>query len=136
MAQMFPHFVDEGGNRDLMREVIEEELKKVMGSFQKDKIPGPDGWPIDFFLDLYDILGKDLLQVIEDSRTSGWIPASFNSTFIALIPKSDNPLTLNDFRPISLCNCVYKIISKVIALRMKSILSKHISDEQFGFLEG
>ena len=57
LAQMFPRFVDEGGNRDLMREVTEEELKKVMGSFQKDKSPGPDGWMIDFFLDLYDILG-------------------------------------------------------------------------------
>ena len=136
LAQMLPGFVDEGGNRDLMREVTEAELKKVMDSFQKDKSLGPDGWSIDFFLDLYDILGKNVLQVIEDSRTSRWIPASFNSTFIALIPKLDNPLTLNDFRPISLCNCVYKIISKVIALRMKSILSEHISDEQFGFLEG
>ena len=61
MAQMFPRFVDEAGSRDLMKEVLEEELKKVMGSFQKDKIPGPDGWMIDFFLDLFDILGKDLL---------------------------------------------------------------------------
>ena len=69
MAQMFPSFVDEEGNRDLMREVTEEELKKVMGSFQKDKSPGPDGWTIDFFLDLFHILGKHLLQVIEDSRS-------------------------------------------------------------------
>ena len=69
MAQMFPRFVDEAGNRDLMKEVSKEELKKVMGSFQKDKSPGPDGWTIDFFLDLFDILGKDLLQVIEDSRS-------------------------------------------------------------------
>ena len=74
--------------------------------------------------------------MIEDSRSSGWIPASFNSTFIALIPKSDNASSLNEFRPISLCNCVYKIISKVIAKRLKVILSAQISDEQFGFLEG
>ena len=89
-----------------------------------------------FFLDLFDILGRDLLQVIEDSRSSGWIPASFNSTFIALIPKFDNATSLNEFRPISLCNCVYKIISKVIAKRLKVILSAQISAEQFGFLEG
>ena len=61
LAQMFPCFVEEEGNRALMREVTEEELKKVMGNFQKDKSPGPDGWTIDFFLDLFDILGKDLL---------------------------------------------------------------------------
>ena len=61
MAQMFPCFVDDAGNRDLMKEVSEEELKEVMGNFQKDKSPGLDGWTIDFFLDLFDILGKDLL---------------------------------------------------------------------------
>ena len=61
LAQMFPRFVDEAGNRDLMMEVLEKELKEVMGSFQKDKSLGLDGWTIDFFLDLFDILGKDLL---------------------------------------------------------------------------
>ena len=136
LAQMFPRFVDEEGNEELLKAVTEEELKVVWGSFQKDKSPGPDGWTIDFFMALFDILGMDLLQVLEESRSSGWIPASFNTTFIALIPKADNAITLNDFRPISLCNCVYKIISKVIAGRLKSILSEHISAEQFGFLEG
>ena len=135
-ALMFPCFVDEGGNIDLMKEVLEEELKEVLGSFQKDKIPGPDGWTIEFFLDLFEILGRDLLQVVEDSRSAGWIPASFNTTFIALIPNSNNATSLNDFRPISLCNCIYNIISKVIAQRLKAILSAQVSAEQFGFLEG
>ena len=49
LSQMFPRFVDEEENGVLMKEVSEEELKEVMGSFQKDKIPGPDGWTIDFF---------------------------------------------------------------------------------------
>ena len=129
MAQMFPSFVDDEGNRELMKEISEEELKEVLRSFQKDKSPGPDRWTIEFFLDLFEFLGNDLLAVAEDSRASGRIPASFNSTFIALIPKSDNALTLNDFRPISLCNCIYKIISKVISRRLKSILSKNISAE-------
>jgi len=136
LAQKFPRFVDEDGNRELMAAISEEELKTVLGSFQKDKSPGPDGWSIEFFLDLFDFLGNDLLAVIEDSRSSGIIPASFNSTFIALIPKSDNALTLNEYRPISLCNCIYKIISKVIARRLKKTLSENISAEQFGFLEG
>jgi len=136
MAQMFPRFVDDEGNMHLMREASEEELKEVLLSFQKDKSPGPDGWSIEFFLELFEILGVDLLKVVEDTRTSGRIPASFNSTFLALIPKSDSPQTLNDFRPISLCNCIYKIVSKFIAKRLKVILSEHITEEQFGFLEG
>jgi len=61
---------------------------------------------------------------------------AYNTTFIALIPKEENPTTFEKFRPISLCNYIYKIISKVIARRLKSVLSKQISREQFGFLEG
>ena len=133
---MFPRFVEEEDNRSLMRPVNEEELKEVLGSFQKDKSPGPDGWSIELFLALYEVLGLDLLQVVEDTRISVRLPASFNSTFIALIPKKDNPVSLSDFRPISLCNCIYKIVSKVIARRLKVTLSEHISAEQFGFLEG
>ena len=65
--------------------------------FQKDKTSGPDGWTIEFFLDLFELLGEDLLRVIEDTRLSGGLLDSFNSTFIALIPKVDNHVTLSDF---------------------------------------
>ena len=61
---------------------------------------------------------------------------TFNSTFIALIPKVDNPKSLHDFRPISLCTCIYKVITKVISRRLKDLLSEHIYGEQFGFLKG
>ena len=81
-------------------------------------------------------MGGDLLKVVEGTRISRRISASFNSTFIALIPKVDNHVSMNDFRPISLCNCIYKVVSKVIARRIEEILSINISEEQFGFLEG
>jgi hypothetical protein len=73
---------------------------------------------------------------VEESRKNGRIHEPFNATFIALIPKLDKPTSFDDFRPISLCNCIYKIISKVISRRLKDILSRHISLEQFGFLKG
>jgi hypothetical protein len=136
MAQYFPRFANDEDNRMLMEKVTDEELKEVIRSFQKDKIPGPDGWTIEFFLGFYDLLGHDLINMVEDIRITGRMPLSLNSTFIALIPKTDNPATLDDFRPISLCNCIYKIVSKIIARRVKRILSDKISSEQFGFLEG
>jgi hypothetical protein len=61
-------------------------------------------------------------------------PLKFN--LHCLIPKSDNPLSLDEFRPISLCNCIYKVVAKVIARRLKDLLSEKVSKEQFGFLEG
>jgi len=90
---------------------------------------------VEFYLAFFDILGEDLLKFIEECRIFGRMHGAINSTFIALIPKSDNPLTLNDVRPISLCNYKYKIISKIIANRLHPILSAHISSEQFAFLQ-
>jgi len=112
LAQFFPRFVEMEDNRSLMAEISEEELKEALFSFQKDIILGSDGWTIEFFQELYDILGPNILKVVEDSQQSGNVLANFNSTFIALIPKSDNPLSLDDFQPISLCNCIYKVISR------------------------
>ena len=98
-----------------MEEVTEEELKVALHSFQKDKSLGPDGWNIELFLGMYDLLSGDLLKVLEDTKLSGRLHVCFDSTFIALIPKVDNPSSLNDFKPIFLSNCVYKVVSKVIA---------------------
>jgi hypothetical protein len=72
-------------------------------------------------------LGNDILKVVEESRKNGHIHDPLNAAFITLIPKSKNPTTFDDFRPISLCNCIYNIISKVISQGLKYILSRHIS---------
>eukprot|EP00253_Pinus_taeda_P031755 PITA_31755 len=69
-------------------------------------------------MNFFDTLGEDILKVVEDCRINGKMYEAFNTTFIALIPKSDNPISFDDFRPISLCNCIYKIIAKIIANRI------------------
>jgi hypothetical protein len=75
-------------------------------------------------------MGPELLEVVEESRLKGKVNGALNATFIALILKSDKPESFAGFRPISLCNLIYKIISKIIASRIKSYLSKGISKEQ------
>jgi hypothetical protein len=62
MSQLFPRFVEEEGNEELMAEVTEAELKEVLQSFQKDKSPGLDGWSIDFFVGLYDFFSSGHTQ--------------------------------------------------------------------------
>ena len=106
-----------------MKEVTNQELLATLHSFQKDKSSSPDGWAIEFYLDFYDLIGKDLLMVVEESRRECFIHAPLNSTFIALTPKKENQGKFEDFTTISLCNCLYKIISKIITKRLKGVLS-------------
>ena len=73
-----------------------------------------------------------LLNKIE---LAGKFSGALNSTFLTLIHKCENPSTFVDFRPISLCNLVYKVISKIAALRLKPLLNRTISAQQFGFLK-
>ena len=73
------------------------------------------------------------MDVIEESRFSGLIPETLNNTFLTLIPKVDRPATFADYRPIALCNLMYKLITKIIAERLNPFLGIHVSAEQFGF---
>eukprot|EP00253_Pinus_taeda_P015484 PITA_15484 len=74
------------------------------------------------------------LQEVETTTNS--LKAGLNATFIALIPKSEDSNTPDKYRPIALCNIIYKIVSKVVALRLKPVLPLIISPEQSGYVEG
>lgn len=74
--------------------------------------------------------------MIEASRMSGNIHPAISSTLIALIPKKDVSVSLQDYRPIALCNTMFKIVTKIIAERLKPILNRYIDKEQHAFLKG
>ena len=100
----FPSSITDEENSNLMKPITLEEILSILNLSKNDKSPGPDGIPVEVYRSLFEMLGLDLLRVIEDSRKSGKIPVVFNSTFIVLIPKSDNPSTFDGYRPISLYN--------------------------------
>lgn len=112
------------------------ELRDILSKFKVEKSPGSDGWTVEFFLHFFDLFEGDLLNMIEESRLKGNISGGLNSTFIALVPKVNKPLTFGDYGPISLYNLCYKIISKIIANRTKPILSRSLSEEQLGSFQG
>lgn len=131
-----PNLVSTEDNYNLNRPVSEEEVKEVINEMHNGKVPGPNGFNIDFFKASWDIVKKDILDVVEDSKISKTILKALNTSFIALIPKQDKAMTLDQFRPIALCNVIYKIISKVIANRLKPILPTLVSEEQTRYVEG
>lgn len=104
--------MNEKENTSLMEKVSKAELHEVLHNFQKNKISGPDEWTVEFFLAFYDLIGKDILQVVEETHKEGHMHAPINSTFISMIPKYDSPISLDEFKPISLCNCIYKVVAK------------------------
>eukprot|EP00253_Pinus_taeda_P015714 PITA_15714 len=136
LTTAIPKTITTDQNWALCREVSLEEVEEAIRSMPNDKAPGPDGLTINFYKACWSIVKQDVWEVVEDSRSSGTILKSLNSTFLALIPKFEEPKTPDKFRPIALCNVIYKIISKVIASRLKMILPGIISEEQSGYMEG
>eukprot|EP00253_Pinus_taeda_P022096 PITA_22096 len=135
IAELVPEIFDEPAYENFIKPVSEEELLAAIKSFKKDKGPGPDGWPIESFMHFYEMFKLDLLRMVEASRMSGNIHSALSSTFIALIPKKQRTDSFQDYRPIALCNTLFKIISKIIAERMKPVLNLFITRDQHAFLK-
>ena len=92
------------------------------------KAPGLDGMTPLFFQHFWLICGEVVTTTVLDFLNHGVSPLDFNKTHIVLIPKVKTPKKVTDYRPISLCNVVYKIASKTITNRLKKIVPSIISD--------
>jgi hypothetical protein len=131
-----PSLIMQQDNLILMAPFTLSEIHGVVFSMPVDKAPGPDGFTTLFFQKCWDVICFELLEALEESRKNVSILKNFNTTNIALIPKVNDPYSFADFHPISLCNTIYKIITKAIYLRLKPIIPKIISTEQGGFVLG
>jgi hypothetical protein len=114
----------------------ESEVREVIKGMDRDKAPGPDGFSMAFFQDCWEVVKEDFMAVFEEFHARGKFVKSINSTFISLIPKFQGAKEVKDFRPISLVGGVYKIISKVLANRMRRVMDKIISKPQNAFVKG
>ena len=103
---------------------------------EPDKAPRPNRFTIHFYRACWDIIKIDLLRMIKAFHQRDKFGGSSNSTVLALIPKEVNPSSFERFRPISLYNASYKILSKLLANRIKPMLEKLISPMQGGFVKG
>uniref|UniRef100_A0A2N9GEV9 TIR domain-containing protein n=1 Tax=Fagus sylvatica TaxID=28930 RepID=A0A2N9GEV9_FAGSY len=116
------------------RECSGEEILQVVRDLQGDKSPGPDGFNMAFFQKCWQVVKNDVLGFFEEVYEHGTFAYSLNATFVALIPKKQNASNIRDFRPISLVGCVYKILAKVLANRLKRVLDGLVSEFQNAFV--
>lgn len=112
------------------------EIKAAVWDCEGNKSPGPDGLNFSFLQKFWDLVSHDVKRMVDDFFRDGRWPRGTNSSFITLIPKCDSPQGLTDYRPISLVGCLYKIVAKILAARIKRVLPKVIDENQYAFLEG
>lgn len=115
--------------------ITDDLIIQTLKSMKKHRSLGPDGMPVEFYLDTWHITEFDFCKAIKYFNT-GYLPKSSNTTAIALIPKVPNPSSMGEFQPISLCTTFYKYISKIIANRMKGLMPKLINKAQTAFIPG
>ena len=128
--------VTQSMNAMLVREFQASEVHKTLKQMYPLKGPGPDGMPPLFFQKFWSMVGGLVTKTVLDFLNLGITPPKFNETHIVLIPKTKSPKRVTEFRPISLCNVIYKLASKTLANRLKNILLAIISDTQIAFVNG
>jgi len=123
-------------NDHLISNVTREEVKLAAFQLGKTQAPGPDGFNGLFYQHHWDILEDQVFSTVQLFFQSGTLSPELNRTNLTLVPKVPTPEGLDQYRPISLCNYAYKIISKVLANRLKPFLPDLISKEQSAFVSG
>lgn len=106
-------------NDMLLVEFTYDEVKRALFQMHPTKASGPDGMNPLFFQKYWHIVGTDVSNAVLDYINFGNILHGINFSHITLIPKRKNPESMSHFRPINLCNVIFKIVSKVLANRLK-----------------
>ncbi|KAL4313034.1 hypothetical protein GQ457_01G003880 [Hibiscus cannabinus] len=111
----------------------EEEIWNAISVLDGSRAPGPDGFNLGFIKKFWPSLKDEILTFFSKVYTGEVLDFSFNHSFIVLIPKIASPCSMEDYRPISLVGCIYKVLAKVLALRLSRILEEVIGETQFAF---
>ena len=111
------------------------ELKDAVWSCGGDKCPGPDGFNFNFIKEFWGVLKPDFRRFVDEFHVNGSFPKGSNASFLALIPKINHPQSFNEYRPISLIGCMYKIIAKLLANRLRKVMPGLIDERQSAFVK-
>lgn len=121
---------------NLARPIHAAEVKEAVFLLGAFKAPGPDGLQPLFYHRFWHIVGHAVTTVVQRAFSEGQLPEGVNETLINLIPKVDHPDSITQFRPISLCNVIVRIISKVLVGIIRPLLHKLVSPNQSSFIPG
>lgn len=120
----------------MCRSFTEADVKEVVFQIPNDKTLGPDDFSSYFYKAAWGIIGDDLTKEVLNFFQSGKILTQINATNIVLVPKASCPQTVADYRPISCCNVIYKVIFKLLTKRLNEVLHMLIDESQAAFVSG
>ena len=106
----------------LLGVLTKAEVEEVVKKMAKNKAPGPDGFTSKFYQATWNFVSQDIVNAVEESSCTKRMHPSLNSNFLALIPKIEKAEEPQGFRPIALCNVIYKILATILVNRLKPIL--------------
>ncbi|GJV65858.1 RNA-directed DNA polymerase, eukaryota [Tanacetum coccineum] len=132
----FPYRLNNEQAADLENSITQDEIRNAVWGYGENKSPGPDGFTFEFFRKFWNVIGADVCVAVEWFFDHSSFSKGCNSSFVALIPKIQDPKFVNDYRPISLIGSLYKVVTKVLANRLSSVISDLISDVQTALFSG
>ncbi|XP_074314802.1 uncharacterized protein LOC141650968 [Silene latifolia] len=136
VLRCIPEVISPEMNAVLDRPLCDDEVKSALFSMHPNKAPGPDGMHALFYQRYWEIIGPDLCTFTRQWWEGRGDIDRVNMTNVVLIPKCDSPKKITEYRPISLCNVNYKVISKTLANRLKGFLNDFITENQSAFTPG
>ena len=121
----------------MSKDITLDEINVALHSMKHNKSPGSDGFPAEFYKFFWSSLKCFVTRMFEESYSNAALPQSLREGIIILLPKNGRPRDqLKSYRPITLLNTAYKILSGVIANRFKQVISKLIHPAQTAFIKG
>ncbi|KAL4392029.1 hypothetical protein AHAS_Ahas03G0304200 [Arachis hypogaea] len=121
---------------ELAKEASRKEVKNAIFNMGSWKAPGSDEIPAKFFQHSWDIVAESLTSWVKDIFQDPRNIREVNQMLITIIPKNPAPKNFSHFRPISLCNVCYKVITKIVASRLKNFIPTLIANTQSSFVPG
>jgi hypothetical protein len=136
LLQFFEERISDETNDGLCKDFSDQEISDALFQIGPIKVPGPDGFPAHFFQRNWGTLIADVIKAVKDFFVTSQMPVRVKDIAIILIPKKDEPELLKDFRLTSLCNVIYKVVSKCLVNRLRPMLQDIIGPMQSAFVPG
>jgi hypothetical protein len=127
--------MDDVDNEIISRPFSVEEVRDALFSMKKNKAPGPDNIPIEFYQHCWHIVKNDIMNLFYAFHDGSLDVQRLNYGIITLLPKMSDANKISQYRPICLLRCIYKLLTKVLTIRVEPFLPKIISSHQNAFMK-